>query len=243
MTDSTQLPVIGITTFGQNEYGNYCSHHAYVEAVRLAGGLPVLLPPGEPDPAAILNVVDGLIFTGGGDIDPATYNGDLHPTIARVDPQRDAFELTLARLVLNTDIPVLGICRGLEVLVVTSGGTLVSHIPDEYGEVVEHTKDRIHTSEHRVQIMPESRLATMIGTTEATIVSWHHQAARTVPPGWRVTAYAADGLIEALEHEHHPWAIAVQWHPELSLNDPLQQRLFQALVKAARSGKLATQQN
>lgn len=243
MTDSTQLPVIGITTFGQNEYGNYCSHHAYVEAVRLAGGLPVLLPPGEPDPAAILNVVDGLIFTGGGDIDPATYNGDLHPTIARVDPQRDAFELTLARLVLNTDIPVLGICRGLEVLVVTSGGTLVSHIPDEYGEVVEHTKDRIHTSEHRVQIMPESRLATMIGTTEATIVSWHHQAARTVPPGWRVTAYAADGLIEALEHDHHPWAIAVQWHPELSLNDPLQQRLFQALVKAARSGKLATKQN
>lgn len=243
MTDSTQLPVIGITTFGQNEYGNYCSHHAYVNAVRLAGGLPVLLPPGEPDPAAILNVVDGLIFTGGGDIDPATYNGDLHPTIARVDPQRDAFELTLARLVLNTDIPVLGICRGLEVLVVTSGGTLVSHIPDEYGEVVEHTKDRIHTSEHRVQIMPESRLATMIGTTEATIVSWHHQAARTVPPGWRITAYAADGLIEALEHEHHPWAIAVQWHPELSLNDPLQQRLFQALVKAARSGKLATKQN
>lgn len=243
MTDSTQLPVIGITTFGQNEYGNYCSHHAYVEAVRFAGGLPVLLPPGEPDPAAILNVVDGLIFTGGGDIDPATYNGDLHPTIARVDPQRDAFELTLARLVLNTDIPVLGICRGLEVLVVTSGGTLVSHIPDEYGEVVEHTKDRIHTSEHRVQIMPESRLATMIGTTEATIVSWHHQAASTVPPGWRVTAYAADGLIEALEHEHHPWAIAVQWHPELSLNDPLQQRLFQALVKAAWSGKLATKQN
>ena len=243
MTDSTQLPVIGITTFGQNEYGNYCSHHAYVEAVRLAGGLPVLLPPGEPDPAAILNVVDGLIFTGGGDIDPATYNGALHPTIARVDPQRDAFELTLARLVLNTDIPVLGICRGLEVLVVTSGGTLVSHIPDEYGEVVEHTKDRIHTSEHRVQIMPESRLATMIGTTEATIVSWHHQAARTVPPGWRVTAYAADGLIEALEHEHHPWAIALQWHPELSLNDPLQQRIFQALLKAARVRKLAQKQN
>lgn len=243
MTDSTQLPVIGITTFGQNEYGKYCSHHAYVEAVRLAGGLPVLLPPGEPDPAPILNVVDGLIFTGGGDIDPATYNGDLHPTIARVDPQRDAFELTLARLVLNTNIPVLGICRGLEVLVVTSGGTLVPHIPDEYGEVVAHTRDRIHTSEHRVQIIPESRLATMIGTTEAEIVSWHHQAARTAPLGWRVTAYAEDGLIEALEHEHHPWAIAVQWHPELSLNDPLQQRLFQALVKAARIRKLAIKQS
>lgn len=243
MTDSTQLPVIGITTVGQNEYGNYCSHHAYVEAVRLAGGLPVLLPPGEPNLAAILNVVDGLIFTGGGDIEPATYNGDLHPTIARVDPQRDAFELTLARLVLNTDVPVLGICRGLEVLVVTSGGTLIPHIPDEYGEVVAHTRDRVHTSEHRVQIVPESRLATMIGTTEATIVSWHHQAARTAPPGWQVTAYAADGLIEALEHEHHPWAIAVQWHPELSLNDPPQQRLFRALVKAARVRKLAIKQN
>jgi putative glutamine amidotransferase len=240
MTDSTQLPVIGITTFGENEYGNYSSHHAYVEAVRRSGGLPVLLPPGEPDPAAILNVVDGIIFTGGGDIDPATYNGGLHPTIARVDPQRDVFELTLARLILNSDIPVLGICRGLEVLVVTSGGTLVSHIPDEFGEVVAHTRDRIHTVEHRVQITPESCLATIIGATEAKIVSWHHQAARTVPPGWRVTAYAADGVIEALEHEHHPWAIAVQWHPELSLNDPLQQRLFQALVEAARVRKLAT---
>ena len=163
MTDSTQLPVIGITTFGQDESSRYCLASAYIEAVRVAGGLPVLLPPGEPEPAAILNVVDGLMFTGGGDIDPATYNGEMHPNIARIDPQRDAFELTLGRLVLNTDIPVLGICRGLEVLVVVSGGTLVTHIPDEFGEVVAHTRDRIHTTQHRVQITPESRLASCHG--------------------------------------------------------------------------------
>jgi putative glutamine amidotransferase len=88
-----------------------------------------------------------------------------------------------------------------------------------------------------VQIEPHSRLAKVIGSTEVTVVSWHHQAVRIVPPGWRVAAYASDGVIEALEHEHHPWAIALQWHPELAIDDQLQQRLFHALVEAARARK------
>lgn len=135
-------PTIGITTFGQNEHGHYHLADTYVEAVRCSGGLPVLLPPDEPSSsAAILEVVDGLIFSGGGDLDPATYNGSMHPTVSQVNHKRDAFELTLLRLALKTDIPVLGICRGIGVMNVASGGSLVTHIPDEFGEVVAHTGD------------------------------------------------------------------------------------------------------
>ena len=244
MNKVTRLPVIGITTFGQNELGHYHVAGAYVDAVRSSGGLPVLLPPDEPEEgAAILEVVDGLIFSGGGDLDPATYNGSLHPAIDMVDSKRDTFELTLARLALNTGIPVLGICRGIGVLSVVSGGSLVPHIPDEFGEVVAHVGESTPTVKHRVHISHESRLAKVIGSTEVTVVSWHHQAVRSVPPGWRVTAHSSDDVIEALEHEDHPWAIAVQWHPELSLIDPLQQRIFQALVEAARTRKSVTEQD
>lgn len=109
----TQPPIIGITTFGQNKDGHYHLASASVEAVRSSGGLPVLLPPEEPDPSAILEFVDGLIFSGGGDLDPATYNGSVHPTISMVNPKRDAFELKLSKLALENDIPVLGICRGI----------------------------------------------------------------------------------------------------------------------------------
>ena len=230
--------IIGITTFNQNEHSHYHLASASVDAVRSSGGLPVLLPPDEPDPAAILEFVDGLIFSGGGDLDPATYNGSEHPSISMVDPKRDAFELTLARLALNTSIPILGICRGIGVLNVASGGSLVTHIPDKFGLVVAHTGGHTQTVEHLVRIEPQSRLAKVVGSTEVTVVSGHHQAVRTVPPGWRVAAYAYDGVIEALEHEHHPWAIALQWHPELAIDDRVQQRIFHALVEAARARKI-----
>ncbi len=234
MTLPVQPPLIGITTPSQRDTRLFCLRSEYVDAVRLAGGVPVLLTPGEPEEcAAILERLDGLVFTGGGDLDPAIYNGASHPTIYSVDQGRDRFELTLAQTALNTDIPVLGICRGLEVLVVASGGDLVAHVPDEFGALVEHRAEQAYPSEHRVQIAPESYLAKVIRATDVTVVSWHHQAARTAPPKWTVTAHAADGVIEALEHEQHPWAIALQWHPELSINDPLQQRIFRALVAAA----------
>ncbi len=227
-------PLIGITTAGQLGTSLFCVRGEYVDAVRLAGGLPILLPPGEPDPGAILERVDGLILSGGGDIEPTLYNGSSHPTVYNVDQQRDRFELALAKLVLATDIPVLGICRGLEVLVVATGGNLVPHLPDEFGEAIAHRSHQSRHSEHTVKICPKSRLASTIGITEAHIVSWHHQAVRTVPAGWRVTAKAGDGVIEALEHETHPWAIALQWHPEMAPHDPHQQRIFQSLVEAAR---------
>ncbi|WP_199348372.1 gamma-glutamyl-gamma-aminobutyrate hydrolase family protein [Microcoleus sp. FACHB-SPT15] len=231
-------PIIGITAYKQQETGNFYAPVGYVNAVRRAGGVPILLPPGEPDPAVLMEAVDGLVFTGGGDLDPVTYNGAPHPKVYGVDSERDASELALAKLALMADKPVLGICRGLEVLMVASGGDLVQHVPDEFGETILHRQELLIPAEHRVHILPDSQLASMIGTTEISVVSWHHQAVRTAPLGWRVVAKAPDGVIEALEHEDHPWGFALQWHPELSPADPLHLRIFEAFIVAAHERKL-----
>lgn len=233
MHKSTRIPIIGITTYGRNKSGNFYLPSAYVEAVRKAGGVPILLPPGELNSDKILKIIDGLIFSGGGDIDPALYGGSSHPTISRVDSERDAFELTLAKKVLQNETPVLGICRGSQLLNIATGGDLVAHVPDEYGLKVIHDSENSGSSEHLVQIVQKSKLAQIIGLTELSVVSKHHQALRTVSPNWCVVAHAPDGVIEALEYKHHPWIIAVQWHPELSLDDPKNQRIFQALIEAA----------
>jgi putative glutamine amidotransferase len=142
-------------------------------------------------------------------------------------------------LALSTNIPVLGICRGLQVLVVATGGSLIAHLPDEVGEVVIHRAHQSSAIEHSVKIAANSHLAKIVGATELNVFSWHHQAASIVPQEWNVTARAADGVIEALEHKHHPWAIALQWHPELAIDDPLQQRIFQAFIHVT-STKTAT---
>ena len=228
-----QPPLIGITTSSQMLAGSFCLSRLYVEAVRSAGGVPVLIPAGEPDSSTILSRLDGLILSGGGDIDPEIYNGRSHVTIYNVDRERDRSEISLARLALSTNIPILGICRGLEVLVVATGGSLIPHLPDEVGEVVIHRAHQSSAIEHSVKIAADSRLGEIVGATELNVFSWHHQAASIVPQEWNVTAQAADGVIEALEHKHHPWAIALQWHPELAIHDSLQQRIFQAFIHAA----------
>ncbi len=233
------LPVIGITTYSRNEAGEFYLPGPYIDAVQLAGGIPILLPPNQPAPDQLLAIVDGLIFSGGGDIDPALYGGEHHPTIYLVDAERDTFELALAKAAIDSHIPVLGICRGMQILSVASGAELITHVPDVYGETIHHRLDHPRRPiGHAVQVSPTSRLATMLGESEIAVVSWHHQAIKTVPDGWTVTAQAADGLIEALEYRQHPWLFAVQWHPELSPDDPVHQRLFQALVAAASRGRL-----
>lgn len=231
---STLLPVIGITTYSRNEAGEFYLPGAYIDAVQQAGGIPILLPPNQSAPAQLLGILDGLIFSGGGDLDPRRYGGEHHPSIYLVDPDRDEFELALAKAALADQIPVLGICRGLQVLSVASGAALITHVPDVYGETIAHRLDHPRRPiAHEVELQPHSRLATLLGESNITVVSWHHQAIKTIPNGWTIVAQAADGLPEALEYTDHPWMVAVQWHPELSPNEPVHQRLFQALVKAA----------
>ncbi|RMD95626.1 MAG: gamma-glutamyl-gamma-aminobutyrate hydrolase family protein [Calditrichaeota bacterium] len=237
-----EFPIIGITTYGRDEKGNFYLPAAYVDAVRLAGGLPVLLPPGETHLEPILQTCDGMILAGGGDIDPGRYGASSHPTVERVDGERDTFEIQLARRLVQQSRPVLGICRGMQILNVATGGDLVVHIPEKYGTRVVHSDRAKNFVEHEVSVDPESHLAKILQAVELPTASKHHQAVLHVAPDWRVVARAPDGVIEAMEHIDHPWLIAVQWHPELTLQDLRQRRLFEALVEAARARRMQREQ-
>jgi putative glutamine amidotransferase len=226
-------PLIGITTYRNLNDGGYYLPGGYVESVRKAGGVPVLLTPGETDIDRILLAVDGLVFAGGGDIDPAVYGSSAHPSIDRVDPVRDTFELELAQKVFGSTIPVLGICRGFQLLAVASGGDLIIHIPDEIGEEIKHKATNGGSIKHYVQVELQSRLAIITGSTKFEVESMHHQAVREVSMDWRVMAKSEDGLIEALEYKNHRWMISVLWHPEMSLEDSNHQNIFRALVESS----------
>ena len=166
-----------------------------------------------------------------------TYGGVLHPSIERIDRERDSLELALAQKVLHLEIPVFGICRGQQILNIATGGNLVEHIPDQFGQSIIHRGDNGEEIEHPVQLEPGSRLAKITGELELPTMSKHHQAIGKVSPEWQITAWATDGVIEAQEHKKHPWMIAVQWHPELSYKDPSHLRLFQAHIEASRHYK------
>ena len=227
-------PIIGLTTYARDQEQNYSLPAEYIEAVRRAGGIPVLLPPGEPYQAELLQLLDGVIFTGGGDVDPALYQGLKHEALEKVDPERDSSEIELVQFVVEAGLPALNICRGAQVLNVALGGTLIEHLPDVVGDDVIHRATPADYMQHPVTIEPTSRLAEIVGQNEVNSASWHHQAVRQLAPGLKAVAFAPDGTIEAVEMPDHPWLIAVQWHPEsLAADDPIQQRLFDTLVEAA----------
>lgn len=228
-------PLIGITTYGRDERGRYTLPGEYVDAVERAGAVPVLIPPAPRHAARYLELVDGVVLAGGGDIDPAHYRGAANETFYGVDTTRDALELELARRIVERRQPTLAICRGLQVLNVALGGTLIEHLPAVVGEDVLHRAPPREPVAHAVAVVPGSRLAAIAGITECAPMSWHHQAIRTLAPGLEAVAHAPDGTIEAVEMRAHPWLIAVQWHPELTAaRDPAQQRLFDALVAATQ---------
>jgi putative glutamine amidotransferase len=209
-------PIIGITTYGRDENNRFAL-------------------PGESAIDELLPLLDGVILSGGGDIDPQLYNGKTHETVYMVDSERDSSEINLARVVISEDFPVLGICRGTQVLNVALGGTLITHLPDIVGEDILHRAPPRQPIPHEVSLDPTSKLAGIIGQTQAVPMSWHHQAILQPAEGLRVVAQAPDGTIEAVEMPSHPWLIAVQWHPELTAaDDPTQQRLFDEFVEAAR---------
>lgn len=234
---SARLPVIGITTYGRDERGRYTLPSEYVAAVQRAQAVPVLIPPVPELAQRYLELVDGMILAGGGDMDPAHYGGEAHETLYGMDAQRDGLELALVRQIVERRQPALAICRGMQVLNVALGGTLIEHLPAVVGEDVLHRKPPREPTPHAVRVKAGSRLAAIAGATEFAPMSWHHQAIRATAPGLEVVATAPDGTIEAVELSSHPWLIAVQWHPELTAErDPAQQRLFDALVSAAKRG-------
>ena len=179
-----------------------------------------------------LGAIDGLILPGGGDVDPAHYGGVRHEANYGISPERDGFEMTLARAAIaDGDLPILCICRGMQLLNVTLGGSLVAHIPDHYGERIVHRHPERLPVEHEVWVDPTSRLGTILGAGDMTVQSIHHQAVGRVAKGLRPVAWSPDVVIEAIESADHRFLIAVQWHPELgALGDGRQRRLFEELV-------------
>ncbi|MCB1247190.1 MAG: gamma-glutamyl-gamma-aminobutyrate hydrolase family protein [Acidimicrobiia bacterium] len=237
-------PVIGITgrpkeleSVGQPTRG-YTVFHTYTDAVIAAGGSPVVLIPTDVDHIDdVLDRIDGVLLTGGGDIDPERYGGAPHESLMGVDEERDAYELELARLAYARRIPTLAICRGLQVVNVAFGGTLVRDLPSERGvEGHDRIGDAAWEKHSSVEIDPASTLAEVIGPGTHGINSIHHQAVDRVGDGIRVVGRAPEGTPEAIQHEDATWPmLAVQWHPEFlrCRGDGASIELFGHLVGAA----------
>jgi len=209
----------------------------YLEAVRRAGGEPVVVDPNGGDVETVVERGDALVLTGGPDIDPAFYGERPHPKTYGVDTAADMFETELARVAIERRLPTLAICRGLQIVNVAFGGTLYQHIPEEPG-VDPHGRPGEAGGETRqaIEVDADSLLASAMGETRVVGSCHHHQAVAKVADRLRVSARARDGVVEGLEHDG-AWLLAVQWHPEDTADaDAAQQRLFDALVERSNGG-------
>lgn len=237
-------PLIGITASYNSSDQKSVLSDSYVRAIMLAGGMPVILPkllgsPAAPAaPQALLEILDGVLFSGGADVDPALYAGAPHPKVYGVDPDRDRLEMELVRAAAEAGKPFLAICRGIQIVNVALGGTLYTDIPDQLLGALVHSHDRGDDRErqaHLVDIDPSSRLAGILGITRTGTNSFHHQGILKTAPTLKATAFTSDGLTEAVELPGHPFGIGVQWHPEEMPDDALMPLLFAAFVRACES--------
>jgi putative glutamine amidotransferase len=228
-------PVVGITTYVEAASWGYWQLDAalipydYVRALEHAGARPLLVPPSEGGVEETLDALDGILFSGGADLDPGAYGAEAHPETNGVRPERDRAELALLEAALARDMPVLAVCRGVQVLNVARGGDLVQHLPDVVGSE-SHREVKGVFSEHPVRIADESRLGTVLGD-RAPVKSSHHQGVGRVGAGLHEVAWADDGTIEGLEDPERRFALGVLWHPEAGED----WKLFEALVAEARA--------
>jgi gamma-glutamyl-gamma-aminobutyrate hydrolase PuuD len=236
-------PLIGLTTYRERAQTLVWDtefallHNAYVDAVARAGGVPVLLPPQEHGADEVIESLDGLLLSGGSDVAPERYRQRPHPQTAVVRPWRDDWELRLLERALAVDLPVLGVCRGAQLLNVALGGTLDQHIPDTVGHQGHCPAPGVF-GKTRVALRPGSALAGLLGP-ESLVACYHHQALDKIAPGLEVTATSDDGTVEAVELPGPRFVLGVQWHAEQNGADL---RLFEALVSAAAEKKSAQTQ-
>lgn len=236
---SEPKPRIGLTTYRQRgRTGIWDTEMAmipafYIEGVTKAGGLAVMIPPQPVDRAdaeAILQGIDALMICGGRDVESSRYGQTPHEKAEEPDRLRDELEDQLLSAAVDLKVPFLGICRGAQMLNVNRGGTLVQHLPDVIGDNRYQKGNGVFNS-MAIKVAPQSALANIVGSTVANAALYHHQAIDKLGDGLRVSGQSEDGVIEAIELSNHPFGIAVQWHPEQTLDDT---RLFEALVSAAR---------
>jgi len=210
---------------------------AYVTALENAGLIPLIVPPlsSEKAAASVLDSVSGLVLTGGEDVDPARYGENRHEKVRSVNPARDATEAALVRAARDQKLPVLAICRGIQILNVALGGTLVQDIPSEVDTNIDHDEDGPRdASAHEISIEPDSLIARAVGAEHRSVNSFHHQSVKEVAAGMRVTARAPDGVIEGIESTDRSWwVLGVQWHPEemTTSTEPWDRGLFRAFAR------------
>jgi putative glutamine amidotransferase len=228
-------PIIGISTVSEpaedaRSGGNIHLNWNYAQSIVDAGGVPVLIP-ANADPEAVLPLLDGILIPGGDDIDAANWGEENHPKVSPVSKVRFDSERRLLGAV-DPEMPVLGICYGCQLLNVMRGGSLIQHLPD-----VETAENHERGVLQEYVVDPHSKLADILGKRVAKGESWHHQAIKDVGKGLHVVAKSEDETVEAVEADDRPWTIGVQWHPERSMKDQENMRLFERFVQAAKAYK------
>jgi putative glutamine amidotransferase len=236
-------PIIGIGSDVQHLEGERDRAFAfltYVESLRRAGAIPVIIPPQPENAAEIMEELDGILLAGGDDCDPVLYSDERHPScVDLMDARRQANDLALAKFARQHRIPTLGICLGLQMMNVASGGTLIQDIDTQFETEIQHVSRPENRARHDIIIEQGTKLSTLLPAVECNVNSSHHQAIGRVGEGLRVTAHAPDGLVEGLEDPKHPFYIGVQWHPEDMNGEHSATALFEAFVKAAREYALS----
>lgn len=207
----------------------------YIESLRQAGAVPVVIPPQPENAAEVVELLDGILLAGGEDCDPALYNEQRHPTVEEVmDPRRQSNDFALARAARQRGIPTLGVCLGMQMMNVAAGGTLVQDIDSELDTEIGHASKPEDRARHDVLIEQGTRLASILPAVELNVNSSHHQAVGTLGEGLRITAHAPDKVVEGLEDPRLPFYLGVQWHPEDMKGEDSAAALFDAFVEAAR---------
>lgn len=227
-------PIIGMTARLENEA--IIVHRDNTEAVMRAGGMPLVLPFSAQENILrqMAEMIDGLILTGGGDIDPVLFDEEPMPFLGSICPERDALEVGLIRMMLQMNKPVFAICRGCQILNVAAGGNMYQDLASQRSGTLQHMQQapRSHPS-HFVQVKEGTLSHRIVGLSQIRVNSFHHQAVKELAPGFVVSATSADGVIEAIESERHRFVLGVQWHPEnMASSDVVAQRLFDAFVEA-----------
>ncbi len=234
---ASSRPIVGITSYAQPaSWGAWTLPAAlvpyyYVESVERAGGRAIVVPPSEEGVEETLDILDGIVFSGGIDIDPSRYGAERHPSTDPAQVNRDAGELRLLEAALERDVPTLAICRGFQLLNILRGGDLIQHLPDHVGHDG-HRETLGVFSEHPVDVREGTVLESILGPRHGAVRSSHHQGVGRVGEGLVESAFAEDGSLEAIEDPSKQFALGVLWHPEMEDDD---KRLFEALVAAARA--------
>ncbi len=210
------------------------TYMTYIDALRRAGAVPVLIPPQPENVKDVVDGLDGVLLAGGDDCDPRIFGEEPHPSCETMDPRRQDNDLALAGAARAQRVPTLGICLGLQVMNVAAGGTLIQDIDSHLSTDINHVSPPSNRARHQVEIRPGTFLSEILPSGEYDVNSSHHQAVRDPGQGLRITAQAPDGIIEGLEDPKHPFYVGVQWHPEDMGGETSATRLFGAFVEAAR---------